>query len=259
MDHHHKKETMALLKKRQIGKTLITAITVVAVLAVTVPLVSAYEAHTINVQARVKERFNVVKTMRLATDAEIEEAISANVTFPDTLIRTYPPGTLDPDYPDEVPIDTCVVWVVTISICNPHTDNMTEVVVKDNFGAELAGEPLDDVPVDVDFKYHSRGKGKKEKDPFTTQYRIIWYVTFESGDVENPETVDNSGVMEPGECAYVELLVWTKLNPAGHQEYTSPGLYTLNSGPTAKWFDAPPDEGGHQFSFDADPLYVYAN
>jgi len=249
---------MALLKKGQMGKTLITAITAVAVLAVAVPLVSAYEAHVINVKAHVKERFNVIKTMRLATQTEIDEYLAAHPEF--SFPNEPNPGTVE--YPDEVPIETCVVWVVTITICNPHDYPMTEVVVKDYFGAELAGEPLDDVPVDLDFKYHTRGKGKKEKDPFTTQYRITWYVTYVDGNVEDPEDpldpLDNSGVMEPGECAHVELLVWTKLNPSGKQEYTSPGLYTLNSGPTAKWFDAPPDEGGHQFSFDGDPLYIYA-
>jgi hypothetical protein len=33
------------------------------------------------------------------------------------------------------------------------------------------------------------------------------------------------------------MLVWTKLNSAGKQQYATPGDYTMNSGPTAKWED----------------------
>ena len=52
---------MALLKKSKIGSKLMTIISVVVVLAVFVPLVSAYEAHTINVTARVKQPLRPVK------------------------------------------------------------------------------------------------------------------------------------------------------------------------------------------------------
>jgi hypothetical protein len=50
------------------------------------------------------------------------------------------------------------------------------------------------------------------------------------------------------------MYVWTKKNPAGKQEYTSPGEYTLNSGPTAKWLD--PE--GHQGSYAGLSLPIYA-
>ena len=243
---------MAILKKRQAGKTLLMGVTLLTLLAIAVPLVSAYEAHTINVQARVKEPFNVVKTIRLATEGEIGEFWQAHqgddppFEWPSL---PNPPAVQDPY---NVPINTCVVWVVTIGIQNPHDYPITEVVVTDHFGAELAtGEPLDTMPVDVWFKSHSRGKGKKE--PFVTQYRITWYVTWDDA-LEN-----NSGFMEPGDTEFIELLVWTKLNPSGRQEYTTGGAYyTLNSGPTAKWFDGPPDEGGHQFSFDGEYVNIYA-
>ena len=252
---------MAILKKRQFGKTLITGIVVVAVLAVFVPLVSAYEAHTVNVKVSIEERFNVVKYIRLADAQDIFDAREAGITFPCDPDDPNP-DPVDLDDPYNVPTNTCVLWVVTIGFMNPHSYNMTEVVVKDNFGAELAGEPLDEVPVDLDFKYHTRGKPNKKKDPFTTQYRIIWYVTYVSGNWTNPEDpenpLDNSDVLEPEASEYIEVLVWTKLNPAGKQEYTSWGPYTLNSGPTGKWFDAPPDEGGHQFSFDGEPVHIYA-
>ena len=60
----------------------------VGLLMAMVPAVSAYEAHIINVKARVKERLNIIKTMRLATDDEI--GISS-ITFP----SDYPNETDD--------------------------------------------------------------------------------------------------------------------------------------------------------------------
>jgi len=240
---------MTILKKSKIGSKLMTIIVVVAVLAVGVPLVSAYEAHTVNVKAHVKDRFNVVKTIRLADAQDIDDAIEAGISFPNP-----PHGSDNISDPYNVPINTCVVWIVTIGFQNSENYTMTNVVVRDHFGAELAGEPTTEVNVDVDFKTHSRGKGKKEKDPFTSQYRIYWYVTYVSGDLENPETVDNSGEMLPGASEYIELYVWTDLNPSGKQSYTSPGDYTLNSGPTAKWLVYP---DGPQYSFGGDALAVH--
>lgn len=227
------------------------AIAVVVVLAGALPAVSAYESHMINVTARVEERFNVFKVMRLAEDWEIQEAIDAGVNLPPGPCN--PEGVTEPGY---VPIETCVVWVVTIMVMNPHDYPINNVTVKDNFSAEVGASGDETLPYDLDFKEHSRGKSNKE--PFITQYRITWYVTYVSGNVEDPEDpldpLDNSGEMLPGDSEYLVLLVWTKLNPSGRQEYTTPGTYTLNSGPTAKWLD--PD--GHQFSSEGDSLYVVA-
>jgi DNA/RNA endonuclease YhcR with UshA esterase domain len=44
----------------------------------------------------------------------------------------------------------------------------------------------------------------------------------------------NVGTHEPGEYATLYLTMATDHNPAGHQEYTSPGCYMLNSGATVK-------------------------
>ena len=236
----------ALRLNRETARRLVTVLLVLVVLAAAVPAVSAYESHLINVKVRVEQRFNVFKTMRLASQAEINEAIRQGVVFP------HPPNPPEVTEPDMVPVFTCVAWIVSIMVSNPHDYPITEVTVKDNFSAELGAEPLDSLPVDLTVIWHSRGKSKKAA--FPTQYRILWYVTYVSGDPEIPETVDNSDWMMPGESETLTMMVWTKLNPSGRQEYTSPGTYTLNSGPTAKWFD--PD--GHQFSSEGDPLYIYA-
>ncbi len=235
-----------MLRTRQTGRRLLTVILVLALLAAVAPAVSAYESYLVNVKAHVEQRFNVFKTARLATENEIQDAIASGVNFP------HPPNPDTVTEPDNVPVFTCVAWIVTIVVSNPHSYPITEVTVKDNFSAELGAEPLSSLPVDLTILSHSRGKSKKES--FLTQYRILWYVTYVSGDPEVPETVDNSGWMEPGDTEILEILVWTKLNPSGKQEYTSPGTYTLNSGPTAKWFD--PD--GHQFGSEGDPLHITA-
>ena len=65
---------------------------------------------------------------------------------------------------------------------------------------------------------------------------------------------NRQGVLLPGQAVTLTMLVWTKLNPSGRQEYTSPGTYTLNSGPTMKWLD----EGGHQYSAEAPSILVEA-
>ena len=209
-----------------------------------VPAVSAYEAHIVNVKARVKERFNIIKTMRLAEDWEIADA--GDIFPPGS--SPNPPEVYNPIYGEPVeeyvPVETCVVWMVTIAVSNPHDYEMQNVVVKDHFGAELAValwhvDPGAPTAVDVYWKTHTRPDGTE----FVTQYRVTWDV----------------GVLAPsgdsGDSATLDLLVWTKLNPALHQEYTSPGDdYTLNSGATMKWLD--PD--GHQFSATAPSLEVEA-
>ena len=237
------------MRKLITGKFL-PVIIAAALLMTMVPLVSAYEAYTINVKIRVKERFNCFKTIELASPDDVQYLIGEGLIPANT--DPEQPG-VDPDYPTEVPTETCVVWLLKLTMCNPHSYNITDVTVKDYFGAELTGETvIDDVPVNVIVRTQTRGKSYKES--FLSQTRIIWYVTYRDGDVTDPDDVDNLDIMEPGECAYLYMYVWTKLNPAGKQSYTSPGDYTLNSGPTAKWLD--PE--GHQDSFEGESLHIHA-
>ena len=234
----------------KINRKLLTPIIIVALLATIVPAVSAFESHLINVRVRVEERFNCFKTIELADPEDVQDLIVAGLIPPD--VDPDQPD-VDPDYPNEVPTFTCVVWLLKLTMCNPHTYNITDVTVKDYFGAEIAGETvLDDVPVNVIVRTQTRGKHHLES--FQSQTRILWYVTYRDGDVTNPDDVDNLDIMEPGECAHLYMYVWTKLNPSGKQSYTSSGNYTLNSGPTAKWLD--PE--GHQGSFEGESLHIYA-
>lgn len=84
-----------------------------------------------------------------------------------------------------------------------------DVVVTDNLAAELQ---IDDYS--------------------TTRGTVSWYTTGKSEKVHLEWTMDN---LPANWNAYLYLTVSTDLNPAGRQEYTSPGCYELNSGPTMKF------------------------
>ena len=224
-------------------KKFLPLIIVVAVLATTIPAVAAYEAYMINVTARVEMKFGTGphKFIRLATQDDID---ASGVDFAEL--------GLDPDLtltdPFNIPMYTCVVWVVTIVYQPPEDVCVTDVVVTDRFGAELGvnGEPIGEGVFDLTIIEHSRGKAKV--DTFDTQYRITWYVTW------NDVMQDNLDELCPGDGVQtLTLLVWTKLNPAGHQEYTTPGHYQFNSGPTAKWIDV---LTGQQQSIEGASLYI---
>jgi len=236
--------------KIKLTRKILTPIIIVALLATIVPAVSAFESHLINVRVRVEERFNCYKTIELASPEDVQSLINQGLLPPGA--DPEQPG-VDPNYPNEVPTFTCVVWLLTLTFCNVEDHDINNVTVKDNFSCEVTGEPdLGEVPVDVIISMQTRGNSGKES--FQSQTRILWYVTCEDWDPGAEECIDNSGIMEPGECAYLYMYVWTKLNPSGKQSYTSPGRYTLNSGPTAKWLD--PE--GHQSSSVGEVIDIYA-
>ena len=129
-------------------------------------------------------------------------------------------------------------WAVVIDIVNPFPYNMTDTVITDRFGAEI--EIDDPFPYNITHgtvSYTTKGKSEKV------------FLTWEIGD------------LPPGETARLILLVSTDYNPGknnkypdGHQEYTTPGDYELNSGATLKFKD--PDQEMMQLSAVTDSIYV---
>lgn len=219
------------------------------------PLVSAYEAHIVNVKARVEQPHDCVKTMALY-QGNIDLDNDGNLSPSDP--GNWPNNKPNPSWltdPANVPTFNQITWLVTLEVENSDDYPWHNVYLKDNFSAELAGEPLGGLPVDLTIIKHTAGAAKKKL--FETQYRIDWYVTWlylPGSDVENPRPGDNDGILLPGEKAILQVLVWTKLNPSGRQEYTTPGKYTLNSGPSMKW----EDPSNRQWSAVAPSLYVNA-
>jgi hypothetical protein len=85
-----------------------------------------------------------------------------------------------------------------------------DVVVTDRFGAEIEI---------VEIMRVSHG---------TATYSV-------NGNSEKVTLTWNIGTLPFGERATIKYKISTDLNPAGHQEYTSPGCYELNSGAVLKF------------------------
>ncbi len=255
-------------------------------LMVMVPAVSAYEAHVVDIKAHVEGRFDIIKAMRPATSENITYALSStNITFPETPYLGPDVELIDGVW--HVPVGKVIVWMVTITVRNNYGYDMTDLMVRDHFGAELTGMDGDV----IDPFYGTVGDGiywiehtdgsvseiypgdagpvlfyyRKQDPPEMAQFTIFWYADYAGGDPhmnqpvkENDlrnkvQPVDNSNFIGPGESTTLTLMVWTRINPGGHQEYTSSGDYDLNSGPTAWWLD---EEEGQQFSSSAPSIPV---
>lgn len=113
---------------------------------------------------------------------------------------------------------------ILIVVQNNSSDNITGIVVQDRLGAEFMFSP--DYPVPL-------------IPPTTTgPASLDWYVKGNSHKLFLTWTVGDLG---PGESAKLKFVVRTDENPGGHQEFTSPDTYCLNSGATAKgrveWVD----------------------
>ena len=145
------------------------------------------------------------------------------VYFDDVLVTGPEDGT-------EIKEKTETRWTLTIEVTNPFGYTMTNAKITDRFGAEIE--------IDEPFPY-SITHGTVSN---TTKGRSAKvFLTWDIGD------------LLPGETAILILLVSTDLNPKGHQEYSEPGVYELNSGATLKFIDPEQDV---QLSAYIDSIYV---
>jgi hypothetical protein len=208
-------------------RKFIPVLIIVLLIAALVPAVSAYEGHLVDIKAHVEGTPPTTRTgdkvMRLAEPSEI----AASGRFPAGTVNTV-------TSPDNVPLKTLVIWVVTITVNNLTGDTMYLTEVDDNFNAEVTIDIID----------ASQGTAEVE----------------ESGNPGNPlyhKVYWNIGTIVEGNSATLNLLVWTRVNNGGQQEYTSTGQHWLNeSGVTVKW-DYPE---GHQESYNSGsllPVTVY--
>jgi len=108
--------------------------------------------------------------------------------------------------------DEKIVMIMAIILYNENSSVMTNIVITDNLNAEL----------DIDLAYGFR------KTQGTVSYSL-------SGKTDKWSIVWNIGTLMPGERAVLWFQVFTDINPGGNQEYTTPGTYELNSGPTLKY------------------------
>lgn len=127
----------------------------------------------------------------------------------------------------EVPMGEVATWRVRIKVINTGTTEITDTSVHDNFGAEfsVSVDGKSQGTVDIELK----GKAKK--------VQLVW----------------NIGRLAVGASAWLDLIVSTKQNPAGKQEFTSPGDCQMNSGATLKYY-----RGNKQFSATSNTILVRA-
>jgi hypothetical protein len=109
----------------------------------------------------------------------------------------------------QVPVGEVASWRVTVVVTNPNLSETRGVTVSDNFGGEFAVTGI--TP--------SQGTVQTTLSGVAQKVHLEWTV----------------GTIPAGGTARLQLVASTKLNPAGRQEYTSPGVYQLNSGATVKY------------------------
>lgn len=112
------------------------------------------------------------------------------------------------------PLGEDVQWLIKISVSLPSDwgGPISNVIVYDRFGAEIEiDEPFPTSVSQGTVSYITKGKSEK--------VFLTWKI----------------GTLSPGDTATLEMQISTDLNPAGKQEYTSPGCYELNSGAVLKF------------------------
>jgi hypothetical protein len=215
------------MTRKMIKKYLLLIGVMIMVLAITIPAVAAYEGHAIDVRARVQ--FDFGKTAKLATPEQITYAKDElGIAFPSDPVTA---GVCFENGTWYVPLKQCVAWIVTIVVTNPYDYDMTNVKVQDHFNAELDIAVWDYCP---NTSSVTLILGNQDR----VQYWVI-------------------GTLEQDEVAILQLIVWTRLNNGGQQEYTSTGPHWINESGVTMWWD---DADGKQQSRKTDsllPVMVY--
>ncbi len=159
-----------------------------------------------------------------------------------TITKKFHEGSSPPPVSD-VPLFTDVHWRIEVVVRNRTADTITDAVVTDRFSA------------DIELGQHGPNEG------YPLYEGAVAAIT--CGDV-NIEPVSQAqpegatlvtwtiGTMAPKSSCRLSVRVSTDINPAGQQEYTSPGEHCLNSGATLKYNDAL----GAQQSRNSGPLCV---
>jgi uncharacterized repeat protein (TIGR01451 family) len=126
---------------------------------------------------------------------------------------------------DEGFTDTYYEWELLITIENTGGSLATDVLVQDVLPAELGLLEISVTEGNVS-TFGSGGTGTRSAPggdgigPLRATH-ITWEV----------------GTLEPGQAEQLYMRICTRLNPAGHQEFTSPGIYSLNDGAYAQGLD----------------------
>ncbi|UCE37407.1 MAG: DUF11 domain-containing protein [Thermoplasmata archaeon] len=169
-----------------------------------------------------------------------------------------------------IEVGELIFWVVEYNITNKFNYTWTNVRMEDRWGGEygVGGDGADNdndglIDEEAFNMMDDDGDGKIDED-----IDVLW---LSQGSVSitlrgTPPHSDkvymywDVGTLAPGETALLRLPVFTDRNPGdnvnfpqGHQSFSSPGYYIMNSGGVVKWLD----ERGKQHS--AHTLRLYTN
>ena len=121
---------------------------------------------------------------------------------------------LDADRDGIIEVGEPVEFFEVIQVHNPAPFAWTDTTVEDRWGAEI----------DVLSATASQGTATLTLTGKSAKEHLVWEI----------------GTLGPGQTVNLVLRAGTDLNPAGRQEYTSPGVYEFNSGVVLKFDVQPP-------------------
>ncbi|NJE09198.1 hypothetical protein E3E31_11835 [Thermococcus sp. M39] len=111
-----------------------------------------------------------------------------------------------------VPIKTNQSWTMRIEITNHGPEE--EFTIKDVIPAEFEVDLNQTSATDGNYTFVKQGGGNMGS------IHMTWVVTVGQGESE-----------------HIDITIYTKLNPAGQQEFTEPGFYNLNDGAELVGYD----------------------
>jgi hypothetical protein len=124
----------------------------------------------------------------------------------------YAENMRDEDGDGIIEVGENVIWDFRISVYNGLGYTMEDATVWDRFGAEIE---VDVNPTVTHGTWDIKTKGKSDK----------VFLRWDIGDLDS------------GDSAILTMVISTDINPAGKQEYTSPGCYIMNSGAVLKFIN----------------------
>jgi len=175
--------------------------------------------------------------------------------------------------PDEIIIGQKAEWTLGMGVTNNFGYTMNATKIADRFGGDLMIDSINTTAGNYTFEYTNYEKKKQARvtikndtvtlyssEPLTKggvtigaepyEFHIFW-----TGRTHKAHFAWTIGPLASGANTGITIGVSTDTNPAGKQEYTSPGLHCLhelNSGATLKFID-PEDM---QLSAVTDSIYV---
>ncbi|MCK4758045.1 MAG: PKD domain-containing protein, partial [Thermoplasmata archaeon] len=157
-----------------------------------------------------------------------DDGLSATDTCQITVTEPYVPDPIGAELaidkikiagPDVVETHTKYGWTLRITVSNIGDSDAQDVVMHDVLPAEL--ELVAFTKSTGTFTFKQNGGGQMGSTALT------WEI----------------GTMVSGQSETLDIVISTRLNPAGKQEFTSPGTYSLNDGAWVTGFDAITGEG----------------